>query len=68
VIITTHFMEEAEYCDRMVIMVDGEILAEGTPAQIRQRGRPPQGQEPTIENAFLAIVEDSLAAADRQAA
>ena len=68
VIITTHFMEEAEYCDRMVIMVDGEILAEGTPAQIRQRGRPPQGQEPTIENAFLAIVEDSLAASDRQAA
>ena len=68
VIITTHFMEEAEYCDRMVIMVDGEILAEGTPAKIRERGRPPEGQEPTIENAFLAIVEDSLLAADRQAA
>jgi ABC-2 type transport system ATP-binding protein len=68
VIVTTHFMEEAEYCDRMVIMVDGEILAEGTPAKIRQRGRPPEGQQPTIEDAFLTIVEDSLAAADRQAA
>ncbi|HQN20598.1 MAG TPA: ABC transporter ATP-binding protein, partial [Syntrophobacteraceae bacterium] len=30
-LVTTHFMEEAEYCDRLVIMAQGEILAEGTP-------------------------------------
>ncbi len=29
VIVTTHFLEEAEYCDRMVIMVDGQVLANG---------------------------------------
>jgi ABC-2 type transport system ATP-binding protein len=58
VIVTTHFMEEAEYCDRMLIMVDGQVLATGTPADIRGRARAPEGAEPTIEDAFVAIVED----------
>ncbi|RJQ57379.1 MAG: ABC transporter ATP-binding protein [Desulfobacteraceae bacterium] len=64
VIVTTHFMEEAEYCDRMVIMVDGEILAAGTPAEIRIRARVPDGREPTIEEAFIAVVEDHRLAAE----
>lgn len=58
VIVTTHFMEEAEYCDRMVIMVDGEILATGTPSDIRDLARVREYREPTIEDAFIAIVED----------
>lgn len=58
VIVTTHFMEEAEYCDSMVIMVDGEILAAGTPTGIRERARIAGPKEPTIEDAFIAIVED----------
>jgi ABC-2 type transport system ATP-binding protein len=36
VMVTTHFMEEAEYCDRLAIMADGEILALGTPAEIKR--------------------------------
>ena len=59
VIVTTHFMEEAEYCDRMVIQVAGNILAEGTPAEIRRHARPDDSAEPTIESAFIAIVEQS---------
>ena len=35
VIVTTHFMEEAEYCDRVVILDAGRVLAQGTPAEIR---------------------------------
>ncbi|MFZ0931855.1 MAG: ATP-binding cassette domain-containing protein [Syntrophobacteraceae bacterium] len=58
VIVTTHFMEEAEYCDHMVIMVDGRVLATGTPADIRGRATTPQVKEPTMENAFVAIVEE----------
>ncbi len=58
VIVTTHFLEEAEYCDRMVIMVDGRVLATGTPADIRGHARGPEGKEPTMEDAFVAIVED----------
>ena len=58
VIVTTHFMEEAEYCDRMLIMVDGQVLAMGTPADIRGRKSTPDGKEPDMEDAFVAIVED----------
>jgi ABC-2 type transport system ATP-binding protein len=61
VIVTTHFMEEAEYCDRVVIMDAGRVLAQGTPAGIRSRAPAPveQGREPTMEDAFVAIVEES---------
>jgi ABC-2 type transport system ATP-binding protein len=58
VIVTTHFLEEAEYCDHMVIMVDGQILATGTPADIRGHARYQEGKEPSMEDAFVAIVED----------
>ena len=37
VIVTTHFMEEAEYCDRMAILDAGRVLAQGTPAEIRRQ-------------------------------
>jgi ABC-2 type transport system ATP-binding protein len=57
VIITTHFMEEAEYCDRIAIMDAGRVLAQGTPAEIRSRGIVESGPEPTMEDAFIAIVE-----------
>jgi ABC-2 type transport system ATP-binding protein len=35
VFVTTHYMEEAEYCDRISIMVDGRIAALGTPAELK---------------------------------
>jgi ABC-2 type transport system ATP-binding protein len=59
VIVTTHFMEEAEYCDQMAILVDGRILASGTPLDIRGKAISRQGREPTIEDAFIGIVEAS---------
>jgi len=59
IIVTTHFMAEAEYCDRIAILDSGRILAQGSPAEIRARGR---GEAPTMEDAFVAIVEDARAA------
>jgi ABC-2 type transport system ATP-binding protein len=61
VVVTTHFMEEAEYCDRIAIMDAGKVLAQGTPAEIRSRARADQGQAPTMEDAFTAIVEAARA-------
>ena len=55
--VTTHFMEEAEYCDRLAIMADGEILALGTPEEIKQRQRTAEQPEPTMEDAFIALIE-----------
>lgn len=37
VFVTTHYMDEAEYCDRISIMVDGRIDALGTPAELKQK-------------------------------
>jgi ABC-2 type transport system ATP-binding protein len=58
-VVTTHFMEEAEYCDRIAIMDAGRILAQGTPAEIRGRALSEAGNEPTMEDAFIAIVEEA---------
>ena len=41
VFVTTHYMDEAEYCDRISIMVDGKISALGTPDELKQRFRQP---------------------------
>ncbi len=57
IMVTTHFMEEAEYCDRLAIMADGEILAMGTPEEIKQGQRSPERPEPTMEDAFIALIE-----------
>ena len=59
VIITTHFMAEAEYCDRVVILDAGRVLAQGTPAEIRSHAQPEPGRVPTMEDAFIAIVEEA---------
>ena len=55
VVVTTHFMEEAEYCDRMLIMAAGAELALGTPAEIRALVRSADCPDPSIEDAFVAL-------------
>jgi ABC-2 type transport system ATP-binding protein len=57
VIITTHFMAEAEYCDRVAILDSGRVLAQGPPAEIRARGHGEAGESPDMEDAFVAVVE-----------
>jgi ABC-2 type transport system ATP-binding protein len=59
VIVTTHFMEEAEYCDRVAILDAGRILAQGTPTEIRTQGRRDDCAEPSMEDAFIAIVQEA---------
>jgi ABC-2 type transport system ATP-binding protein len=58
VLVTTHFMDEANYCDRLVIMADGEVLAEGTPADMKARFRSDDLPDPTMEDAFIALIEE----------
>lgn len=54
-IITTHFMDEAEYCDHIMIQDQGKMLILGTPEEVRNRG----GKNLTMNEAFIAIVENS---------
>jgi ABC-2 type transport system ATP-binding protein len=57
VFVTTHYMDEAEYCDRVSIMVDGRIVALGTPAELKTRyeGR-------TIDDVFVRLARAGTAA------
>ncbi|MGB5571343.1 MAG: ABC transporter ATP-binding protein, partial [Sedimenticolaceae bacterium] len=57
VLVTTHFMNEANYCDRLVIMAEGAVLAAGTPADMKARFRSAAMPSPTMEDAFIGLVE-----------
>ena len=54
VMVTTHFMEEAEYCDRLAIMAAGEILTVGTPSEIKASAK---SENPTMEDAFVELIQ-----------
>ena len=61
IIITTHFLGEAEFCDNMLIMMDGTTLAEGSPDDIRKHAPPREDGTPaSLEDAFLAITEEHM--------
>jgi ABC-2 type transport system ATP-binding protein len=60
IVITTHFMEEAEYCDRIVIQDAGRLLALGTPEQVRHQGSESLAD---MNSAFIAVVERARAQA-----
>jgi ABC-2 type transport system ATP-binding protein len=61
IIVTTHFMQEAEYCDHVAIMDSGKVLSQGSPAQVRERARTEARPEPSMEDAFIAVVEQARA-------
>jgi len=52
-IISSHTMDDAAHCDRLAFMRDGRIIAQGTPAELRQATGHP---EATLEDAFLYFV------------
>jgi ABC-2 type transport system ATP-binding protein len=57
VLVTSHFMDEAEYCDRLGIVDQGRLAAIGTPAELRARVRTKALPDPTLEDAFIALVQ-----------
>ena len=59
VVVTTHFMDEAEYCDRIALIYRGRMIAEGSPDALKARATPPALPNPTLEDAFIALVEEA---------
>ena len=57
VLVSSHVMDEAERCDRLLLMREGRIIADGSPDEIRERTGTPD-----IERAFLHLVEGREAA------
>ena len=54
VFVTTHYMDEAEYCDRISIMVDGKISAMGTPEELKQRFN-----QPDMDHVFTCLAREA---------
>ncbi len=57
-LVTTHFMEEAEYCDHLVLMSLGEVLAQGSPSEIKEKVRSKDRPNPSMEDAFISLIEE----------
>lgn len=56
VVVTTHFLDEAEYCDRIGLVYQSRIIAEGSPEELKARTRCDELPDPTLEDAFVALV------------
>ena len=59
VFVTTHYMDEAEYCDRISIMVDGKIKALGTPDELKRRFN-----QPDMDHVFTYLARQATRASD----
>ena len=58
VMVTTHFMDEAEYCDRIGIIYRGRLVATGAPDELKAAHATPEHPEPTLEQAFIDLIGD----------
>jgi ABC-2 type transport system ATP-binding protein len=61
IVLTTHDLAEAErLCDRIALINDGRVVAEGTPEALKQLVERDHGQEPTLEAVFMTFTGKSL--------
>ena len=56
VLVTTHFMDEAEYCDRVALVNRAQLIALDSPDALKARVARPDRPEPTMEDAFVELV------------
>jgi ABC-2 type transport system ATP-binding protein len=57
ILVTTHFMDEAEYCDRIALIYHGNCIALGSPDELKARIAGPETPDPTMEDAFIALIK-----------
>lgn len=57
VMVTTHFMDEAEYCDRIALIYHGRMIAAGPPDQLKRQVADKDLPDPTFEDAFIRLIE-----------
>jgi ABC-type multidrug transport system ATPase subunit len=57
VFVTTHYMDEAEYCDRLALIYHGQLVAVGTPLELKQE-RAIGGVLPSLEDVFIGLIEE----------
>src|SRR3712207_9053319 len=61
IVLTTHDLAEAErLCDRIALINDGRVVAEGTPDELKEMVARVHGKEPTLEAVFMTFTGKSL--------
>ncbi|MGD2169883.1 MAG: ATP-binding cassette domain-containing protein [Chlamydiota bacterium] len=58
IMITTHFMEEAEYCDRIALVYRGKIIKVDTPNALKDQVKTSDNPNPTLEDVFVQMIEE----------
>ncbi|WP_288883622.1 ATP-binding cassette domain-containing protein [uncultured Kosakonia sp.] len=58
VMVTTHFMDEAEYCDRIGLVYRGKLIASGTPDELKAQTADDNHPDPTMEHAFITLIQN----------
>ena len=61
VVVTTHFMDEAEYCDRIGLVYSGDLIKIGTPDELKASAITQDTPKPTLEDAFIRLIEQDEA-------
>ena len=56
VLVTTHFMDEAELCDRLLLISQAEAIAHGTPEELKHQALEVSTAGATLEHAFIALI------------
>lgn len=57
IMVTTHFMDEAEYCDRIGLVYQGKLIAAGTPDELKELAATAHKPDPSMEDAFISLIE-----------
>jgi ABC-2 type transport system ATP-binding protein len=58
VVVTTHFMDEAEYCDRIGLVYSSNLIQVGSPDELKALCATPEMPSPTLEDAFIHLIEE----------
>jgi ABC-2 type transport system ATP-binding protein len=58
IMVTTHFMDEAEYCDRIALIYKGSTVSLGSPDQLKASAATQDNPDPTLEEAFIKLIEN----------
>ncbi|MEJ2760231.1 MAG: ATP-binding cassette domain-containing protein [Gammaproteobacteria bacterium] len=59
VMVTTHFMDEAEYCDRIAVIYQGRVIATASPDDLKESVRSDKLPDPSLEDAFIELIRRS---------
>ena len=59
IMVTTHFMDEAEYCDRIALVYRGKLIALGPPDELKRVAATAENPNPTMEDAFIELVREA---------